>query len=591
MSEEIDRLRLQLSLLETEQQNLRQILDRAALNEKLDRFSISMIIEADIETGRIIDANDIACELLGYSLAEFRARNITEIEVMLNTSPQDIRRYFETSIETFVYECYYRQRDGRLTPVRVHKRAMRHEDPPVMHYTLEDRSLRHRVVQELNRREDSDFHYREKMVALNRISAEMAVTDSIAEVCKIAVHGGIEWLGFDRLSIWMYDSQSNQMHGTYGTDEHGAVRDEHNVKWAVGHSPVTAYLNGRQEPIVTPDNAPIYNNDSEIIGFGWHISAPLLHEGRFIGYMTADNYLRGQPLRSYQPELLRSFAATVGHFCAHQRNREANREMAEAARRLADAVRMNQERIQMLGTFISHISHDFRTPLTLINTNTYLLRKTNDEARKRELARKIEQQVDYVNRVVNEMLEVVTLEEQVDFNLTPIDIAEILNNVSLFVAGLADDKDIEFLFDEPTHFYHYADARWLERAVRELLLNAVQFTNPGGQISLTLSLAEHELVIRIQDTGIGIPPAEQEKIFQHLYRVDSARTMPGVGLGLTLAKLIVEAHSGTIRLESAPNVGSTFDIVLPRISPASSVETERVHPGDTAPLRLDDDID
>lgn len=245
----------------------------------------------------------------------------------------------------------------------------------------------------------------------------------------------------------------------------------------------------------------------------------------------------------------------------------------------------------MLGTFISHISHDFRTPLTLINTNTYLLRKTNDEARKRELARKIEQQVDYVNRVVNEMLEVVTLEEQVDFNLTPIDIAEILNNVSLFVAGLADDKDIEFLFDEPTHFYHYADARWLERAVRELLLNAVQFTNPGGQISLTLSLAEHELVIRIQDTGIGIPPAEQEKIFQHLYRVDSARTMPGVGLGLTLAKLIVEAHSGTIRLESAPNVGSTFDIVLPRISPASSVETERVHPGDTAPLRLDDDID
>lgn len=562
----------QLEFLETEHHNLRHLLDMASEGQNLERFSGNMILHAELGSGRIVDANELASELLGYSPAEFRGLRISDIEVLPDEPAVQPKQYMESSIETTIYECHYRQSDGRLTPVRVTKRQLTHEGLAVWHLSLEDLSLRQLVWKELSRREDNDFQFREKLKTLNEINAELGVCDSLDEVCRQAVLLGKDRLGFDRLSVWMFDAQTDRMHGTYGVDEHGMLRDERGTNWEIGGSPLVEFVHGSTTPIVTADAAPNYNNRSEIIGYGWHISAPLNYGGQFIGYMTADNFLNHQPMRNYQPELLRSFAVTLGHFVAHHR-------MRASTEKLSDTVHSKQERIQLLGTFITHIGHDFRTPLTLINTNAYLLRKTQDEARKVQLARNIEEQVDYINRVVQQMLESVALEEELDYAFQTVVLSEVLDRAAQSLAAIAAEKGIEWTVEPAPTVTLRADRELLERAIREILLNAIQYTNAGGRVCLSSSADENEVVIRVEDSGIGIAPGEIEKIFNHLYRVDPARTTQGVGLGLTLAKRVIEAHKGHIRVKSTLGAGSIFEIIVPLVP--SGPDTESPVPVDS----------
>jgi two-component system OmpR family sensor kinase len=114
----------------------------------------------------------------------------------------------------------------------------------------------------------------------------------------------------------------------------------------------------------------------------------------------------------------------------------------------------------------------------------------------------------------------------------------------------------------------------LYRLVSNLIVNAIQYTPAGGEVSVVLCCNEHQAVIQVQDTGIGIPKHEQARIFDRFYRVNSDRSRHtgGSGLGLAIAKAIVQAHQGSIQVQSELGKGSTFTIRLPLgvISPAES---------------------
>ncbi|HXW17007.1 MAG TPA: ATP-binding protein, partial [Candidatus Acidoferrales bacterium] len=109
------------------------------------------------------------------------------------------------------------------------------------------------------------------------------------------------------------------------------------------------------------------------------------------------------------------------------------------------------------------------------------------------------------------------------------------------------------------------DASLLREVIQNLLDNAVQYTPPGGSVNLTAALRDHEAVITVADTGIGIPLADQERIFERFYRVDAARSreVGGTGLGLSIAKHIVEAHGGRLWVESTVGQGSQFHFSVP----------------------------
>jgi CheY-like chemotaxis protein len=123
--------------------------------------------------------------------------------------------------------------------------------------------------------------------------------------------------------------------------------------------------------------------------------------------------------------------------------------------------------------------------------------------------------------------------------------------------------------------YVWGDTEKLTQVLGILLSNAVKFTNEGGSITLLASAENDMVIVSVADTGIGIAPEHQERVFRKFYQVDSSMTRryQGTGIGLSIAKAIVEAHGGRIHLKSAPGEGSTFTVELPRAAfrPAEAV--------------------
>jgi signal transduction histidine kinase len=101
-----------------------------------------------------------------------------------------------------------------------------------------------------------------------------------------------------------------------------------------------------------------------------------------------------------------------------------------------------------------------------------------------------------------------------------------------------------------------------EQVAANLLDNAIKYTPPGGRVDISASRENGRAVLRVRDTGIGIPPAEVPRIWERLFRGDQSRTERGLGLGLSLVKAVVEAHGGTVSVDSTPGAGSTFTVSL-----------------------------
>ncbi|MGH7622927.1 MAG: sensor histidine kinase, partial [Gemmatimonadaceae bacterium] len=110
----------------------------------------------------------------------------------------------------------------------------------------------------------------------------------------------------------------------------------------------------------------------------------------------------------------------------------------------------------------------------------------------------------------------------------------------------------------------YGDDERLERALANLVANAIRFTPAGGSITVSATPADDDVAISVEDTGIGIPPGEQRRVFERFYKADRGRGESGVGLGLAIVKHTVLAHEGSVSVESRPGRGAKFTMRLPR---------------------------
>jgi len=107
----------------------------------------------------------------------------------------------------------------------------------------------------------------------------------------------------------------------------------------------------------------------------------------------------------------------------------------------------------------------------------------------------------------------------------------------------------------------------MRQAIANLLDNALKYTPEGGNVRLSCAVESGRVIVRVGDTGMGIPPDEQPRIWERLYRGDKSRSQRGLGLGLSLVKAIVEAHRGEVSVRSQPGQGSEFSIALPQFGP------------------------
>jgi signal transduction histidine kinase len=138
----------------------------------------------------------------------------------------------------------------------------------------------------------------------------------------------------------------------------------------------------------------------------------------------------------------------------------------------------------------------------------------------------------------------------------------LLSDVSESLRPLAGSRGLEFTCDLPPALPFSGDMDALIRLFVNLLDNAIKYTERGS-VSLSARQEENTIIVKVSDTGIGIPAEHLAHIFERFYRVETARSSGGVGLGLAIARQIAQAHGGNIEVESSPNAGTTFTVKLP----------------------------
>ena len=225
---------------------------------------------------------------------------------------------------------------------------------------------------------------------------------------------------------------------------------------------------------------------------------------------------------------------------------------------------------QVRRDFVANVSHELRTPLTGIQgfAETLLTGALEDQKNNRHFVEVIRNHAARLSRLTDDLLKLSRIEAgKLDMDFQPVDLEALIGAAIESARGAASQKQLSLApADVPRNLPGIlGDASLLREVMRNLLDNAIQYTPAGGSINVSAARREGFVVITVADTGIGIPQADQVRIFERFYRVDAARSreVGGTGLGLAIAKHIVEAHGGQIWVESTVAEGSQFHFSLP----------------------------
>lgn len=242
------------------------------------------------------------------------------------------------------------------------------------------------------------------------------------------------------------------------------------------------------------------------------------------------------------------------------------------AQRAEIAVELERKRTQLLASFVQSAFHEFRTPLSIINTSVYLLDNVSDEDRRKEYLQFIRQETSNIMQLVEQLVMMSRLDVTDTLLDNPIHIDTMMSDLQIMMTPTIEEAGLQAIWELNTESnYLSGDSEHLHRAVKNILDNAIKYSNVGDTVSVKTYPQQQSVVIEIEDTGEGIAPDQIDQIFQRFYRVDKAHTTRGFGLGLSISQRIIEQHGGTIAVESEVGRGSRFRIELP-IAPAKMQE-------------------
>lgn len=222
--------------------------------------------------------------------------------------------------------------------------------------------------------------------------------------------------------------------------------------------------------------------------------------------------------------------------------------------------------------FVANVSHEFKTPLTAIQgfAETLLGGALEDPRSNRRFLEIIREHAVRLARLTDDLLKLARIEAgKLEVQFSAVRVLELVERCAEITLLQASRKQIVLEIDVPAELPAVrGDAVLLREVLQNLLDNAIQYTPEGGRIRVHAQAGEHEVILTVADTGIGIPLADQERIFERFYRVDAARSREagGTGLGLSIAKHIVETHGGRLWVESEVGHGSAFSFSVPLAS-------------------------
>lgn len=223
---------------------------------------------------------------------------------------------------------------------------------------------------------------------------------------------------------------------------------------------------------------------------------------------------------------------------------------------------------RMKTDFVSSVSHELRTPLTSIMgfSNTILRKEKIPEEMKKEFVEIIYNESKRLARLIEDVLSISKIESgKITFEMKPLNLDEVIQDAVTIYRTQAEDKQIDLTYEKDEKLPEIlGDRDAMSQVIVNLINNALKFTPSKGIIDVRLKHKNHQIVLDVEDNGMGIPKNEQDKIFQKFYRIHRPGTqIQGTGLGLSIVMEIIEKHKGKIEVFSEENKGSLFRISLP----------------------------
>lgn len=227
---------------------------------------------------------------------------------------------------------------------------------------------------------------------------------------------------------------------------------------------------------------------------------------------------------------------------------------------------LQRERLKLLGQFVDAISHDFRTSLTNIENSRYLTQRLLSDNERQKVQPKLDLIKTYVTRLNTQLDNLYTVCAATNPNTVPCDVNSMVESLIEEAEPAARKKGANLRFHRASSLPAIAaNGAELKEAILHLITNAITYVSEGGTVRVNTALKNEAILIEVEDDGAGIAPEHQPFIFDLFYRADASRKIEsgGIGVGLSIVKMVVEAHGGQITVESVAGEGTCFTIALP----------------------------
>jgi signal transduction histidine kinase len=247
--------------------------------------------------------------------------------------------------------------------------------------------------------------------------------------------------------------------------------------------------------------------------------------------------------------------------------REKEKAQSEALRYQEWLIESLRSTDKLKDEFLNNLSHELKTPLAVIYAYAELLREDDegDIEKLKSYGDKIYGNIDKLKNYIEDLVLITDIEARPSLTIKNTNLRDVIDRSLEKFSSLISENRLEVNTDVGVYQNILADEKYLQKAVDSILKNAILFNRRGGRISISVDQAEGTVILFIEDTGIGMPDDRIHQIWEKFYRIDNSLTyeVSGVGIGLFLAKRIIELHGGTVSVESELNRGSRFRIELP----------------------------
>ncbi len=223
---------------------------------------------------------------------------------------------------------------------------------------------------------------------------------------------------------------------------------------------------------------------------------------------------------------------------------------------------------QARGDFVAHVAHELKSPLTVLSMYSEMLLGEDGKSEdfRIEAVNIVHDEVERLHMLINSLLSISKIEMgSIAIDRSRVKLIDLLEDAFATVSRSGKNNDLNFKLELPDELSSvFIDKDMVRVSINNLLTNAIKYNRPGGSVSLTAEETDESVFIRVEDTGFGIPPESLDKVFEKFYRVDNENTreQSGHGLGLTLAKNIIDLHHGKLTVESTLDKGTTFTILF-----------------------------